>query len=48
MDFGFEFARKQIAGLLDKGAPGVHIYSLNRAAMCERLITDLKRDGYFN
>lgn len=48
MDFGFEFARKQIAGLLDKGAPGVHIYTLNRAAMCERLISNLKKDGYFN
>ncbi|NDV25323.1 methylenetetrahydrofolate reductase [Desulfovibrio sp. JC010] len=48
MEFGFDFARKQIADLLDKGAPGVHIYSLNRAAMCERLITDLKGDGYFN
>jgi methylenetetrahydrofolate reductase (NADPH) len=48
MEFGFDFARKQIADLLDKGAPGVHIYSLNRAAMCERLITELKSDGYFN
>lgn len=48
MEFGFDFARNQIAGLLDKGAPGVHIYSLNRAVMCERLITDLKGDGYFN
>lgn len=47
MDFGFEFARKQIAGLLDSGAPGVHIYTLNRAAMCERLISNLKKDGYF-
>ncbi|CCO22380.1 methylenetetrahydrofolate reductase [Maridesulfovibrio hydrothermalis] len=48
MDFGFEFARKQIAGLLDNGAPGVHIYTLNRAAMCERLISALKQDGYFS
>ncbi|ACS78880.1 methylenetetrahydrofolate reductase [Maridesulfovibrio salexigens] len=48
MEFGFDFARKQISDLLDRGAPGVHIYSLNRAAMCERLITDLKGDGYFN
>ncbi|WP_027721250.1 methylenetetrahydrofolate reductase [Maridesulfovibrio zosterae] len=48
MDFGFEFARKQIAGLLDGGAPGVHIYTLNRAAMCEKLIATLKADGYFN
>lgn len=48
MEFGFQFARRQIAGLLDKGASGVHIYTLNRAAMCERLVGDLKQDGYFN
>ncbi|WP_319761991.1 methylenetetrahydrofolate reductase [Maridesulfovibrio sp.] len=48
MEFGFNFARKQISDLLDKGVPGVHIYSLNRAAMCERLIADLKGDGYFS
>ncbi|OEU67685.1 MAG: methylenetetrahydrofolate reductase [NAD(P)H] [Desulfovibrio sp. S3730MH75] len=47
MEYGFTFARNQIAGLLNGGAPGVHIYTLNRAAMCERLIGDLKSDGYF-
>jgi len=47
MEFGFNFARNQIAGLLENGAPGVHIYTLNRAAMCERLIGSLKSDGYF-
>ena len=47
MEFGFQFARRQIAGLLDNGAPGVHIYTLNRAVMCERLIGNLKQDGYF-
>ncbi|WP_432735226.1 methylenetetrahydrofolate reductase [Maridesulfovibrio sp. FT414] len=47
MEFGFEFARRQIAGLLDKGAPGVHIYTLNRASMCERLVGNLRQDGYF-
>ncbi len=48
MEFGFNFARNQIVTLLDEGAPGVHIYTLNRAAMCERLIGDLKSDGYFS
>ncbi|SDK94652.1 5,10-methylenetetrahydrofolate reductase (NAD(P)) [Maridesulfovibrio ferrireducens] len=47
MEFGFNFAQQQIAGLLDGGAPGVHIYTLNRASMCERLIGSLKSDGYF-
>lgn len=48
VEFGFEFARKQIAGLLEKGASGVHIYTLNRAVMCERLISGLKDEGFFN
>lgn len=47
MEFGFDFARRQIADLLEKGAPGVHIYTLNRAAMCERLIGSLREDGCF-
>jgi methylenetetrahydrofolate reductase (NADPH) len=47
MEYGFSFARNQIAGLLEAGAPGVHIYTLNRATMCERLIGDLKSDGLF-
>ncbi|SMF02223.1 methylenetetrahydrofolate reductase [Desulfovibrio gilichinskyi] len=47
MEFGFNFAQNQIAGLLKGGVPGVHIYTLNRAAMCERLIGSLKSDGYF-
>ncbi|WP_320170823.1 methylenetetrahydrofolate reductase [Maridesulfovibrio sp.] len=48
MEFGFDFARRQIADLLDKGAPGVHIYTLNQADLCERLIGSLKDDGYFS
>lgn len=47
MEFGFNFARNQIAGLLKGGVSGVHIYTLNRAVMCERLIGNLKSDGYF-
>ncbi|WP_291326044.1 methylenetetrahydrofolate reductase [Desulfovibrio sp. UCD-KL4C] len=47
MEFGFNFAQNQIVGLLKGGAPGVHIYTLNRVAMCERLIGSLKSDGYF-
>ncbi|WP_027180235.1 methylenetetrahydrofolate reductase [Maridesulfovibrio bastinii] len=46
-EFGLDFARKQIKNLLDGGAPGVHIYTLNKAEMCEKLITGLKQDGFF-
>lgn len=45
--FGLDFACRQIKKLLDGGAPGVHIYTLNKAEMCEKLITSLKGDGYF-
>ncbi len=47
-EFGLDFARKQIGSLLDGGAPGVHIYTLNKAEMCENLIRLLRQDGYFN
>lgn len=47
-EFGLEFARQQIKNLLDGGAPGVHIYTLNKAEMCEKLINSLKDDGYFS
>lgn len=36
---GIQFAVRQIRSLLDNGAPGVHLYTLNNAATCLR-ITD--------
>lgn len=39
---GIEFAYKQIRELLAEGAPGVHIYTLNRATSAQRLLTALR------
>lgn len=33
-DYGIQMAADQISGLLQNGAPGVHIYPFNRAEMC--------------
>ncbi|MDY0391198.1 methylenetetrahydrofolate reductase [Desulfobulbus oligotrophicus] len=33
-EIGVAYAREQIKGLLDGGAPGVHLYTLNQADMC--------------
>lgn len=33
-EIGVAYAREQVKGLLDGGAPGVHLYTLNRADMC--------------
>ncbi|CAK7072246.1 MAG: 5,10-methylenetetrahydrofolate reductase [Desulfovibrio sp.] len=34
---GLQFAVEQIRRLIDNGAPGIHLYTLNRAGMCLRI-----------
>jgi len=36
-EVGIRFAVDQIRRLVDSGAPGIHLYTLNRAAMCLRI-----------
>ncbi|MCC8193713.1 MAG: methylenetetrahydrofolate reductase [NAD(P)H] [Deltaproteobacteria bacterium] len=36
-EVGIRFAVDQIKRLIDNGAPGIHLYTLNRAAMCLRI-----------
>jgi methylenetetrahydrofolate reductase (NADPH) len=42
---GVEHATDQCRELLDRGAPGVHFYTLNRSDSTRRILETLKRDG---
>lgn len=37
---GIRFAVRQVRRLIDGGAPGVHLYTLNRASMCLRIVEE--------
>ncbi|MDD6182052.1 MAG: methylenetetrahydrofolate reductase [Desulfovibrionaceae bacterium] len=41
-EVGLQFAVRQIRRLLDGGAPGIHLYTLNRAELCLRLAQEVK------
>jgi methylenetetrahydrofolate reductase (NADPH) len=40
-ELGIDHARRQAQELLDRGAPGIHLYTLNRAEACLRLVKSL-------
>ncbi|MCL1980479.1 MAG: methylenetetrahydrofolate reductase [Proteobacteria bacterium] len=40
-EIGVAHAREQVKGLLDGGAPGVHLYTLNKADMCLEVMDGL-------
>ena len=42
---GTIFAIEQCAKLLEGGAPGVHLYTLNRAETCLRIVDELRKRG---
>jgi methylenetetrahydrofolate reductase (NADPH) len=39
---GVDHARHQVSELLEKGAPGVHLYTLNKAEACLEIVKDLR------
>jgi methylenetetrahydrofolate reductase (NADPH) len=45
LDFGIEFAYQQCKGLLSGGAPGVHIYTMDRWKTTSEIVRRLRADG---
>ena len=44
LDFGIEFAYQQCKGLLEGGAPGVHIYTMDRSKTTSAIVTRLREE----
>lgn len=45
---GIQWSYEQTRELLEKGAPGIHLYILNRADIAITLVEKLKADGFYN
>lgn len=45
LEFGVEFAYQQCSDLIRSGAPGVHIYTMDRSKTAAEIITRLRNDG---
>lgn len=45
LNFGIEFAYQQCKGLLEAGAPGVHIYTMDRSKTTKEIVTRLRAKG---
>ena len=45
VNFGIEFAVHQCEGLLRAGAPGLHIYTMDRSVSSVAIVECLRRDG---
>jgi methylenetetrahydrofolate reductase (NADPH) len=45
VDFGIDFAARQCAGLLKAGAPGVHIYTMDKSASAVGVVNSLRAEG---
>ena len=43
-EVGMDWAKAQVRGLLEGGAPGVHLYTLNRAEACLDLLRSLEQE----
>ncbi|WP_022667701.1 methylenetetrahydrofolate reductase [Desulfospira joergensenii] len=45
LDLGIDFAAEQCRGLLDRGAGGLHFYTMNRSRSTREILTRLKQEG---
>ncbi len=45
LDIGIEYALEQCRGLLEKGVPGLHFYTMNRSRSTRTIVETLKREN---